>query len=158
MRTATTRGTRLVLALAALPLLAAACGGSGDDEAGSSPGTEASVSPTSSAAAGDAADLTIAVKRADGTTTTWTLTCEPPGGDHPDPAKACQVLAAEGASALQPVPEDQVCSQMFGGAQTARITGTWRGQPVTSDLSLTNGCEISRWSALEGLLPPVSEG
>jgi hypothetical protein len=42
---------------------------------------------------------------------------------------------------------------VYGGPQTARITGTWEGGPVDATLSRTNGCEIARWKALRGLLP-----
>jgi hypothetical protein len=63
------------------------------------------------------------------------------------------VLDQNGATALPAVPKDRMCAQVYGGPETATITGSWRGQPVTSRLSRVNGCETSRWSALEGLLP-----
>jgi hypothetical protein len=63
------------------------------------------------------------------------------------------VLEQRGATALRAVPKDQMCTQVYGGPETATIAGTWRGKPVMSRLSRINGCEISRWSALEGLLP-----
>jgi hypothetical protein len=63
------------------------------------------------------------------------------------------VLEQRGATALPAVPKDQMCTQVFGGPETATITGTWRGKPVMSRLSRINGCEISRWNALNGLLP-----
>jgi hypothetical protein len=100
-------------------------------------------------------DLTIVVDDGTGKTTTWKLSCDPPGGTHPTPAAACAVLAAKGRTALPPVPKDMMCTQIFGGPQTAKITGTWLGKPVDSSLSRANGCEISRWKALEGLLPKV---
>jgi hypothetical protein len=53
------------------------------------------------------------------------------------------------------VAKDKTCTQVYGGPQWASITGTWQGQPVRSQLSLANGCEISRWKALQGLLPPA---
>jgi hypothetical protein len=99
------------------------------------------------------ADLTIVVGDGSGHTTTWHLTCEPAGGDHPTPAKACAALAEHGRTALPPVPTDRMCTEIFGGPQTARITGTWRGERVDAKLSRGNGCEIARWQALIGLLP-----
>jgi len=97
--------------------------------------------------------LTIAVRLDQGQpTTTWRLTCEPPGGDHPDPAAACAALDQSGRTVLPPVAKDMACTEVFGGPQTAEISGTWRGQPVDSRLSRANGCEIARWDALKPLL------
>lgn len=97
-------------------------------------------------------ELTIVVS--DGSLqTTWTLTCDPAGGTHPDPAAACAALTAQGATALPPVAKDTMCTQVYGGPETASITGTWRGSPVRSTFSRTNGCEIARWNLLKGLLP-----
>jgi hypothetical protein len=87
-----------------------------------------------------------------GTTTTWILTCDPPGGDHPDPAAACAALEA-GQRYLAPVPADMACTQIYGGPETVRITGVWRGTPVDASLSRTDGCQIARWNGLAGLLP-----
>lgn len=108
----------------------------------------------SGTAAETLAELTIVVDGGDGgTTTTWHLTCSPVGGDHPTPAKACAVLAEHGRTALPPVAADQMCTEIFGGSQTAHITGTWLGENIDVRLSRTNGCEIARWNALVGLLP-----
>ena len=84
---------------------------------------------------------------------TWRLTCNPPGGDHPDTEAACRVLDRDGEWTLPPVPKNKMCTQVYGGPEQATITGSWRGKPVDSKLSLINGCEIARWSALIGLLP-----
>ncbi len=96
--------------------------------------------------------LTIRYDNGRGSVETWTLACNPVGGDHPDPKAACQALIAHDA-ALQPVPPDRACTEQYGGPDTAAITGTWRGRPVNALLSRTNGCEISRWDQLAGLLP-----
>ncbi len=86
---------------------------------------------------------------------TWQLTCDPPGGTHPDPATACRVLE-ENEAALAPVDPAKMCTQVYAGPGTATVTGTWRGRDVDSRFKLTDGCEIARWEALVGLLPPVS--
>jgi len=83
----------------------------------------------------------------------WTLTDDPPGGNHPDPAAACAALAAA-RRPFDPVPRDAVCTQQWGGPQTATIEGTWRGRPVRARYSRTDGCEISRWNALAPVLQP----
>ncbi len=112
-------------------------------------------SPTSSVSpnASPADELTITVHSGSGDTSQWRLTCDPPGGTHPDPARACRVLESVGDSALPAVPKDLMCTQIYGGPETATITGTWRGKQIDSRLSRTNGCEISRWNALTGVLP-----
>ncbi len=99
-------------------------------------------------------DLTIVVDDGTGRKMTWTLTCDPPGGTHPDAAAACRALQAHGAKALPPVRKDVACTQVYGGAQQATISGTWQGQQVRSSFSRVNGCEINRWDLLHGLLPP----
>ena len=85
----------------------------------------------------------------------WRLTCDPPVGDHPDPDAACRVLAEAGERALPPVSKDRVCTQVYGGPERATVNGTWRGQPVSSTFSRTDGCQIARWNALAALLPPT---
>lgn len=109
--------------------------------------------PTASTPAPAGDELTIAVRDASGASITWRLTCSPPGGNHPDPATACRVLEQHAAAALPAVPKDRRCSQVYGGPETATVTGRWQGQAVRSTLSRINGCEISRWNALVGLLP-----
>lgn len=147
------RATMTATLLAAALLGVSGCG------QGSGPG--GSVSPTSSAKpSGDstagAADLTIVVDDGAGKKTTWHLTCAPAGGDHPSPDKACAALAEHGRTALPAVAPDRMCTEIFGGPQTARITGTWQGESVNAQLSRTNGCEIARWDALSGLLPSAN--
>jgi hypothetical protein len=99
-------------------------------------------------------DLTIVINNRSSSSVTWRLTCNPPGGTHPDPEAACHALVANGAVALPPVPQDKACTQIYGGPETASITGTWQGQPVMSRFARNDGCEISRWKLMEGLLPP----
>ena len=101
-----------------------------------------------------ASDLVVVIDDGTGKKTTWTLTCNPTGGTHPDPDAACRALQAHGAAALPPVRKDVACTQIYGGPQKATISGTWQGRPVRSSFSRVNGCEISRWNLLRGLLPP----
>ena len=79
--------------------------------------------------------------------TTWTLRCDPPGGNHPEPAAACRALATA-KQPFAPVPADRLCTQIYGGPQTATIEGTWRGGRVSASYRRTDGCEIARWNAL----------
>jgi hypothetical protein len=106
---------------------------------------------TPSAAAGPA-NLTIMLDDGFGIRAYWTLTCSPTGGSHPQPAVACGVLGANGAGALEPSAGD--CEGDYGGPQKALVTGRWRGRTVRSQFTLENRCEVARWTAMAGLLPP----
>jgi hypothetical protein len=78
---------------------------------------------------------------------TATLTCDPDGGSHPDPATACDALLAH-ENALAPVAGDVACTELYGGPQLATISGaTFRAH-----FDRTNGCEIARWDALKPVL------
>ena len=90
-----------------------------------------------------------------------------PGADDLDadlrPAPAAPILTRwppapssprNGSQALPPKRKDVACTQVYGGPQTATIRGTWQGRQVLSSFSRTDGCEISRWDLLQGLLPP----
>jgi hypothetical protein len=83
----------------------------------------------------------------DGESRTATLTCDPDGGTHPDPARACAGLDAH-PEALHPVPGDMACTQIYGGDQVVLI----EGEGVHAVLNRSNGCEIARWDALAPLL------
>jgi hypothetical protein len=80
----------------------------------------------------------------------WTLTDNPLGGDHPDPAAAHAALAAA-AHPFAPVPPGTMCAQVYGGPQMATIDGVWRGVPVHATYSRVDACEISRWNALSAV-------
>ena len=50
------------------------------------------------------------------------------------------------------MPQEAVCTQIYGGDETATVTGVVRGQQVDASFNRTNGCEIARWEALAPLL------
>ena len=60
-------------------------------------------------------------------------------------------------NAFAPLPAEQMCTEQYGGPQTARVSGTWAGDPVDLTLARSDGCHISQW---EGLVPlvPITEG
>jgi hypothetical protein len=139
--------------MALLALLTACASPSGDAGAG---GTG---SPTADAAAGGGIqqadnDLQVELDRGDGTEPeTWTLTCVGfVEGSHPTPEAACEHLESLD-DPFAPLPADVVCTEQFGGPQTARVLGRWNGEPVDLELSRTDGCRISQWDALGPLLP-----
>ena len=171
----------VVLAVLALVALGA-CGRGGSETVASDPtssGPSSSSSPTggpggesaspsappSASAPAPVGDdsLTVVVSDGGGATRTWTLTCTPdgtPGGDHPDPAGACAALTAMSAP-FAPVRKDMMCTQVYGGPETATVQGRWRGQDVSAAFKRTDGCEIARWNRHAALLQPgraVSRG
>ena len=91
--------------------------------------------------------ITIWPHGSGGKSRTAILTCNPDGGTHPDPAKACAALDAH-PEALHPVPGDVACTEIYGGDQVARL----EGPGVKAVLNRTNGCEIARWDALAPVL------
>lgn len=84
----------------------------------------------------------------DGESRTATLTCDPAGGTHPDPDKACAAVDAH-REALHPVPGDMACTEIYGGDQVAEVQGVGPdGASVRAVFNRANGCEIARWDAL----------
>jgi hypothetical protein len=85
----------------------------------------------------------------------YTLRCDPPGGDHPDPEAACALLHS-GTDPFAPVPPGTISAQIFGGPERATVTGVWRGRPVNARFSRHNAAEMARWSMAVPLLPDVT--
>ncbi|WP_432545737.1 SSI family serine proteinase inhibitor [Kineococcus sp. SYSU DK004] len=103
-----------------------------------------------------AGELTVTVDDGAGAVSTWTLVCGEDGsagGDHPDAAGACAALQGQ-RDPFRPVPADMMCTQVWGGPQTATVEGTWAGQPVRASFDRTDGCQIARWDRLAPLLQP----
>jgi Subtilisin inhibitor-like len=119
-------------ALAVALLLAAGCG-SGGHAAPAQPRYDLTISFWPQGRAGESR--------------TATLTCDPDGGSHPEPPKACDALLGN-EDALKPVPPDVACTQVYGGGQMATLAGAG----VHATFSRANGCEIARWDALAPLL------
>ena len=99
-------------------------------------------------------DLLVEIDRGDGgPIERYTLTCVGfVEGDLPDAEAACAHLDGLDEP-FAPLPADAVCTEQYGGPQTAHVTGLWRGEPVDLELSRTNGCRISQWDRLGPLLP-----
>jgi hypothetical protein len=103
------------------------------------------------AAAAAVTALSIVVTPGDGSASKrWALTCGPAGGTLPKAAAACRKLSGDW---FAPVPSGTACTQVYGGDQTARVTGTFRGRRVWVVFRRTNGCEITRWNRVSFLFP-----
>ncbi len=126
---------RVLVALAALAL--AGCGG-GEDEGG-----------------GGKVDLRVTVypNGVAGDSTTWTLQCEPVGGDHPDRDAACARLAAleDPFGKVKPVPR---CDEIPGASpEVASIEGDFRGRRVEETFDRSSACVFERWDRLGPVFP-----
>jgi hypothetical protein len=113
----------------------------------------------SSSGDSQAVNLTVKVADGNGKTAEGTLECgdgsAKGGGFLEDGAdQHCRdALAMEKLLTTQP-PSDRVCTQIYGGPQSARITGTFGAQDVARRLKRTNGCEIEDWKQADALLAP----
>jgi hypothetical protein len=92
-----------------------------------------------------------------------TVTCGPDGGAATGPLEgvadvACELLARSDIADLltEPIPADLMCTEIYGSADTATITGTLDGEPVDRAFDRANGCGIDDWSRLQVLLPPIT--
>jgi hypothetical protein len=101
--------------------------------------------------------LTVELDRGDGTPAeSWTLECEEPAAStHPDAGAACAALEALD-DPFAPLPDDMACTEIYGGPQEARVTGSWNRSNVDLTVHRRNGCEIGQWDSLVPLLPVAS--
>jgi hypothetical protein len=132
---------RRALALTALIVLApAGCGGGGS-------GGETS--------AGAAIDLKVTLwpNGEAGDSITWTLQCEPAGGDHPDTGAACAALTAVD-DPFGPAAPPRRCGEIPGGDEgIAVIDGDYRGREVHSRFTRENACVSGRWDRIAPVFP-----
>jgi hypothetical protein len=123
---------RIALVLACLAALGAVgCGGDDNEQP---------------AAVNSLAELTVTVD-ADGDGPTKPKTATVKCGPASD-SKECAALGDMKAEVFQPVPGDMACTQQYGGPETAKVTGTFKGEQVDAEFSRVNGCEIARWEKM----------
>ena len=126
----------LLVALTALAL--AGCGGGGG-EGGGDADVDLRVTVYPNGVAGDS--------------TTWTLQCEPVGGDHPDPEGACARLATldDPFGKVKAVPR---CDEIPGASpEVALIEGSFHGREVEETFDRSSGCVFERWDRLGPVFP-----
>lgn len=70
--------------------------------------------------------------------------------------RACTALAKPDVQArlIDGVPEDQVCTQQYGGPETVRIVGRIDDRPVDTTVDRADGCGIGDWDGLLADLLP----
>jgi len=111
--------------------------------------------------AGKAIELTVVFDDGSGRKTTGTLTCR--GADRraagalDGRASAAELCAqARGNAELLTSQPDKrrACTQIYGGPETAVVTGTIDGDKVDRRFTRTNGCELADFTRAAGLLQP----
>lgn len=82
----------------------------------------------------------------------YTLRCNPTGGNVPNPARACAVLASLDHP-FAPTPPNTICSDIALGPEEAIVKGTLRGSRVAAHLRVRDSCEINRWRRVRDVVP-----
>jgi hypothetical protein len=71
--------------------------------------------------------------------------------------RACR-HARRVARLLTSAPGERACTQIYGGPERARVTGTIGTRRVARAFSRVNGCEIADWTRAVPLLPRPTSG
>jgi subtilisin inhibitor-like len=112
----------------------------------------------SSEAGGPSTSLTITARWAPGAKPiVRTLRCDPVGGTLKNRGAACRRLAAL-AHPFAETPADTACTEIYGGPETATVTGTFEGAALSTTFARTDGCEIERWAMHRFLFPATFGG
>jgi hypothetical protein len=136
-----TGGRRAAAGIAIAGLALVGCGSVAAPGGGSGSGS------SSSPAAAPKATLTITVLNGpDKKISHWTLNCDPAGGTHPDPAKACAALEAIKNPFAQ-VRTGQDCPMILASSRRATFVGTWFGAKVDRTI-IDGGCDLANWSKI----------
>jgi hypothetical protein len=106
------------------------CGGEGEPAHGGAP----------------TVDLVISVMSPQGTRETE-LECDQRARSRP-----CETARRLADFLAKQPPRDRVCTQIYGGPETARVRGTIGDRRIDRRFSKTNGCEIADWRRAEPLL------
>lgn len=76
-----------------------------------------------------------------------TLNCDPTGGSHPSPEKACaRLLSVE--DPFGPLPYEMPCILVSSGPQVAAVEGRFRGKAVEARFDRSDSCETRRWDRI----------
>ncbi len=109
------------------------------------------------------ADVTFRVDLGDGNPTEYRLACLGDTATFTGDARSLDAAAACLALTDDEVRDrlltddhlDRVCTEIYGGPETAAITGTLDDQPVDTTVGRNNGCGIDDWERLlAAILPP----
>lgn len=109
------------------------------------------------------ADLEVVVEHPDHDPITYQISClgdtaTITGDVELDADAACLALADGDVRQrlVEGAPADQICTEQYGGPDTATITGTLDEAEVNTVIDRANGCGINDWDELlVDLLPPA---
>ena len=110
------------------------------------------------AASGTSGSLTVSIAQDASTEAVrYTLECVDgapgPSTTLPNADAACAALGRLGTKFFTAKPnKDVICTQQYGGPQTASITGELNGTTIRASFALTDGCQISRWKQASDIL------
>lgn len=97
--------------------------------------------------------ITVWPKGRAGSSATYTLKCPQGTGTLPDARAVCSKLKQVSTKTFEPVPAGTACTEIYGGPQTAQVSGRLAGKTIRAEFGRTNGCEIARWGLLAFLFP-----
>ena len=123
-------------------LALAACGSSGDEGDG---GGSAAPGPQ-----GASLTVTVQPKGPDGPTKRTRIECERLG----EGSAKCRSLGRADGQAPGSRAATMACAEIYGGPDTARVTGELRGERVDARFNRTDACETKRWNDNAALLDP----
>jgi hypothetical protein len=69
-------------------------------------------------------------------------------GRTPRERDVCAALDVVAPRVFNPVPDDRVCTMIYGGPATATIRGTFQDDLANASFNQSNGCEIGRWNQI----------
>ncbi|MCP5025770.1 MAG: hypothetical protein GY929_05745 [Actinomycetia bacterium] len=127
---------------------------SGDDADGR--GDASGTRPAGGEDAYAIADLAVAITHPDHDDVSYTISCL---GDTTTIVGSVDGVSADSACLalkdvevvdrlVQGVPANQICTEQYGGADVAAITGRLAGESVGTTIDRVNGCGISDWDFL----------
>jgi hypothetical protein len=105
---------------------------------GSGPGTAGG-----GAAPARRTELTLSYMAEAGYARAVVLTCNPPGGGHPKPVKACNTLGKVGGTPTGLKPARTMCMMIYAPV-TAQVSGSWKGTKIKWMKKYGNSCEMNR--------------
>src|ERR1700760_748088 len=109
---------RSILLAASVAAVVAACGSVHAPAGGAASGAQSAK-----------VDLVITVSAGpNASAKTWTLRCDPVGGNHPDAQSACNTLLS--AKAPFSTAHPHMCPMIVAGTQTATVKGTFLGKHI----------------------------
>lgn len=90
-------------------------------------------------AAEPASSLTLTTTANDGAVQTIQLQCDPSGGTHPNPEKACAAIEHANGKLGNLAVAQRACPMIYAPVEVS-AEGSWKGTPVDFDAAYGNDC------------------